>query len=349
MKNDLLAILALMIKIRMVEQYIAKRYPEEQMKCPTHLCVGQEAVPAVLGVATRAEDIFMGTYRSHGHYMAKGGDITALFAELLGKPSGCSKGFGGSMHLIDVKRNFMGTSAIVASGIPIAAGAALRLQYQKRGGIVVVFFGDAALEKGEAYETANFAALHKLPLLMICENNELAVTTPLKIRQASLSLYNRFAPLGIHGKLVKKNDVSGLINTVRQEIDSIRKGKGPALIEYHTARYSVHVGHAMQGPVDLWWQSPFSPKANTCPIAFVVRKLLQQKLLTMEKLERLRQQMQKDIEKAYEKALAAPSHKKADINAYVYASGLVSSLPTQRALPSHTLTSEAASKLVNPF
>lgn len=340
-----------MARIRMTEQYIAKRYPEENMKCPTHLCVGQEAVPAVFGYVVKPQDIFMGTYRSHGHYLAKGGDIKAMFAELLGKPAGCSKGFGGSMHLIDIKKNVMGTSAIVASSIAIAAGAALSLKYRKQRAIAIAFFGDAALEEGILYETVNFALLHKLPLLMVCENNRLAINTPLPQRQASATLHNRFKSMGMMGKKVKENDVKGLLRTAQEKIAHVRAGKGPAFIECQVSRWSVHVGHAIQGPVDLWWQNPLSAEANICPLAHVVRLLLKKRKITREKVKALRDTIQREIEAAYKDALALPSFGKMDLSRHVYTSPLLSFLPSQRKsnIALQEFTAKTPSKLVNPF
>lgn len=350
-KIDFLSLLKTMAKIRLTEEYIAKRYPEQDMKCPTHLCVGQEAIPAVFGYIAKPQDIFMGTYRSHGHYLAKGGSIKAMFAELLGKPAGCSKGFGGSMHLIDTENNIMGTSAIVASGVAITAGAALSLKYRKQRAAAIAFFGDAALEEGILYETVNFALLHKLPLLMVCENNGLAVNTPLAQRQASTDLYNRFKSMGMQGKKVKENDVKNLVKTAEEEIAYVRAGKGPAFIECQVSRWSVHVGHAIQGPVDLWWQNPLSAKASPCPLARMVRYLLKEGRITKEKVKALRDTIQKQVEKAYEEARHLPSFGKTDLRQHVYSSPLLSPLPSKRQtkMAFQEFTAKTPSKLVNPF
>lgn len=352
MPTDLYKILQSMARIRMVEQYIAKEYPKQQMKCPTHLCVGQEAVPAVFGILAKPEDVFVGTYRSHGHYLAKGGNLTALFAELLGKPSGCSRGFGGSMHLIDTEQNFMGTSAIVASGIPIAAGAALCMKYRERPSVVLVFFGDAALEEGVTYETANFAVLHKLPLLMVCENNRLAVTTPLAQRQASLNLYNRFESLGLLGRRVAENDLDSLVSTAQEEIAKVRAGHGPSFIEYQTTRFSAHVGHDITGPVNAWWQDPCAQEATSCPLCACACILIKNNELSKRELQEIRDKIHAEIEHSFNEALAAPAYEDINTYEYVYASPLSSLLPQTTHKEAHApkeLNSQEPTKLVNPF
>lgn len=349
MDVDLLLVLKKMITIRMVEQYIAFRYPEQKMQCPTHLCTGQEVVPAVCGSVAGQEDVFMGTYRSHGHYLAKGGSLTALFAELLGTPNGCAKGFGGSMHLVDVRHNFMGTSAIVGSGIPIAAGAALSARYRKRSSVIFVFFGDAAIEEGVVYETVNFAILHRLPILFVCENNRLAITTPIELRQASTDLSHRFEALGLSGHTVMGSDAERLCTIVGETSAIARAGKGPAFIECSLSRWSAHVGHATDGPLDAWWQDPKSTEANACPIAALICLLLERGLLDMTAVQRLRETTQKEINEAYIEATKAASFSAVDLPQYVYSSPLESKLPTVSVRGMQNVREKEQDKLVNPF
>ena len=161
----------MMLKIRLVEEEIVKRYSSSQMRCPTHLSIGQEAVPAALGLNVTNKDYAISTHRGHGHYIGKGGNIRSMIAEIYGKSTGCSKGRGGSMHLIDRKVGFMGTSAIVGNSIPVGVGFGLSSKIKKTNQISCVFFGDGATEEGAYYESLNFAVLKKLPVLFICENN----------------------------------------------------------------------------------------------------------------------------------------------------------------------------------
>ena len=164
-----------MIKIRLTEETIAKRYSEWEMRCPTHLSIGQEAVASGVSVCLTNEDFMLSTHRCHAHYLAKGGDLNKMMAELYGKSSGCAGGKAGSMHLVEIEKGILGASAVVGTTIPVSAGYALALKNddkakeEKR--VLVSFFGDGATEEGVFAETVNFAALKKLPMIFICENN----------------------------------------------------------------------------------------------------------------------------------------------------------------------------------
>lgn len=172
-----------MLRIRTIEEEIARRYPEGKMRTPVHLSIGQEAAAVGVCSALEPDDIFVSTHRSHAHYLAKGGSVNALMAELYGKSTGCSGGFGGSMHLVSRDVNFYGSTSIVGGTIPVGVGIAFAKKLKKEPGIVVIFHGDAAIEEGVWHESANFAALHKLPVLFVCENNGFSCYTPLKERQ----------------------------------------------------------------------------------------------------------------------------------------------------------------------
>src|SRR5438309_778362 len=164
-------------RIRRVEEEVAKIYPTDKIKSPVHLSIGQEAVSVGVCEALRGEDVVFGTYRSHALYLAKGGNLKAMIAELYGKATGCAKGKGGSMHMIAPSVQMWGTSAVVGTTIPHAVGYAYALKLRRRDGIVACFFGDGATEEGVFYESMNFAALKKLPIIFICENNCYAIHT----------------------------------------------------------------------------------------------------------------------------------------------------------------------------
>ena len=172
-----------MLKIRRVEERVQALYPEGDMRCPTHFSIGQEAVAAGVCRNLRTEDYVISAHRSHAHYIGKGGSLRAMFAELYGKVDGCASGKGGSMHLIDLSVNFLGCVPIVGSTIPIGVGAAFGAMLQDRAAVTVIFFGDAATETGVFHESVNFAAVHHLPVLFVCENNLYSVNTPLDVRQ----------------------------------------------------------------------------------------------------------------------------------------------------------------------
>ena len=169
--NSAVEILKRMKTIRLVEETIAEKYNEWNMRCPTHLCTGQEAVAAACGLALRKDDYAVGGHRAHGHYIGKGGDLNKMIAEIYGKSSGCSSGKGGSMHLIDQSVGFMGCTGIVGGTIPVGVGLGLAVQLQASDQLSCIFFGDGATEEGVFYESINFALLRSLPVLFICENN----------------------------------------------------------------------------------------------------------------------------------------------------------------------------------
>src|SRR5574341_1329612 len=172
-----------MLRIRMVEEKIAELYPEQEMRCPVHFCIGQEAVAVGMCAALFREDYVMSGHRSHGHYLAKGGDLKAMMAELYGKVTGCSQGKGGSMHLVDLSAGFLGATPIVGSTIPISVGTALGSMMRGERRVTAIFFGDASPETGVFHESLNFAALKGLPVIFVCENNLYSTASPLSVRQ----------------------------------------------------------------------------------------------------------------------------------------------------------------------
>lgn len=350
-KIDRLKILHAMVRIRLVEQYIARRYPEQKMRCPTHLCLGQEAAPAVFGHLVEKEDIFVGTYRSHGHYLAKGGDLLALFAEILGAEKGCSRGYGGSMHILDTEHNFYGTSAIVGAGVPIATGAAYSFKYNDKHNVVICFIGDGAVEEGAVYESVNFAILYDLPIVYVCENNRLAVTTPIELRTKKTQLYDRFGNMGLPGSRVKDGQMEKLYGMAEDSITYARKGKGPYLVEIEVERWATHVGHDYEGPADLWFNDPEAEAAMSCPIACLVKEMKAKGEVSEKELQQLRARMNKEIENTFEKASSFALASNADFESRVYASGLLSKLPKGASgrLGKKEFKHKEQSKLVNPF
>jgi TPP-dependent pyruvate/acetoin dehydrogenase alpha subunit len=228
--------------IRRAEEEIARIYPSDKIKSPVHLSIGQEAVAVGVCDPLRTDDVVSGTYRSHAAYIAKGGDLRAMFAELYGKDSGCARGKGGSMHIVGMDSYILGTSAVVGTTVPIALGYALALQREGSGRLVAAFFGDGATEEGVFYESLNFAALHKLPVLFVCENNGYAIHTPLAKRWATEQLCERVATYGIPVHQVCDCDVLVLWKLASEAYASIRRASGPVFIECKTYRWKEHVG-----------------------------------------------------------------------------------------------------------
>ena len=228
--------------IRRVEERISEIYPSDKIKSPVHLSIGQEAVAVGVCQALSPDDFVSGTYRGHATYLARGGDLRGMFAELFGKGSGVARGKGGSMHLVDIAQGVLGTSAVVGTTVPIAVGYALAQKARGTGRVVAAFFGDGATEEGAFYESLNFAALHRLPVLFVCENNFLAIHEPITKRQATDRLVERVATFGMPAVRVTSGDVFEIYDRTMALLDHVRDGKGPAFIECHTYRWREHVG-----------------------------------------------------------------------------------------------------------
>jgi pyruvate dehydrogenase E1 component alpha subunit len=233
-----------MLLVRRVEERIQRDYHRREMRSPPHLYMGHEAVAAGVCTALAAGDLAYPYYRSHGWYLAKGGDLKAMIAELHGRETGCSRGWGGSMHLIDLAAGVTGTSAIVGGTIPHAAGAALVMKLRRTGAVVAVSFGDAAVEEGVFHETLNFANLprRKLPVVFVCENNLYATNTHIRERQAVPGIHQHAQRFGIPGVQVDGNDAAAVWGAARDAVDRARRGEGPSLVECLTYRYYEHCG-----------------------------------------------------------------------------------------------------------
>ena len=259
--TDSLTRLARMLLIRRVEEAIARHYPEQKMRCPVHLSIGQEAAAVGICAALTSADDAVSTHRSHAHYLAKGGDLDALIAELHGKATGCCGGRGGSMHLSDRSAGFLASTAIVGNSIPVGVGMALAKQVAGTGDIACVFLGDGAAEEGAFYESANFAAVRKLPVLFACENNLYSVYSPLSKQQpAGRSLTQLARAIGLVAQTVDGNDVQAVYAQASEAVSALRAGGGPRFIEMTTYRWLEHCGpfdddhlnYRPQGELEEW-------------------------------------------------------------------------------------------------
>ena len=231
-----------MYLIRRVEEEIIRLYPTDKIKSPVHLSIGQEAVSAAVCDHLEKSDVLFGTYRGHALYLAKGGDVPRMMAELYGKVDGCARGKAGSMHLVDPSVNMMGTSAVVATGISNAVGAALALRMQKSKAIVVCFFGEGATDEGAWHESMNFASLKKLPILFVCENNFYAIYSHVRDRMAGPGLRARSKAYGIEAEMIEDHEPVKLHERAGLAVAAVRRGEGPRLLECMTYRWRDHVG-----------------------------------------------------------------------------------------------------------
>jgi TPP-dependent pyruvate/acetoin dehydrogenase alpha subunit len=230
-------------RIRRVEEEIAAVYPTDKIKSPVHLSIGQEAVSVGICEALRPADVVFGTYRSHALYLAKGGDLKKMIAELYGKMDGCAKGKGGSMHLIDSSARVMGASAVVGTTIPQAVGFAYALKLQRKDSIVVSVFGDGAVDEGVFHESLNFAALKSLPIVFVCENNRYAIHTHQLNRQKLDNICERARAHGMPAEQIPNNDVLRIYERMSETVEKLRAGApGPFFFECLTYRLKEHVG-----------------------------------------------------------------------------------------------------------
>jgi len=241
--NKGVELLKRMIYIRAVEESIADHYAEQEMRCPMHLSIGQEAPAAAVGLCLRDSDYVVSTHRGHAHYLARGGDLNAMIAELYGKVTGCARGRGGSMHLVDSRVGFMGTTAIVGNSIPVGIGLAKAIQLDGGDAVACIFLGDAAIETGSFYESANFAATEGLPVLFVCENNLYSVYTSLQARQPlERKIHELASAIGLNARYGNGNDANQSSMLISEAVDSIRSGGGPAFVELSTYRWREHCG-----------------------------------------------------------------------------------------------------------
>jgi len=229
-------------RIRRVEEEIARIYPTDKIKSPVHLSIGQEGIAVGVCDPLETRDAVSGTYRGHATYLAKGGSLPAMMAELFGKDTGCARGKGGSMHLIDMAAKVLGTSAVVGTTVPVAVGYALAQKRLKTGAVVACFLGDGATEEGCFAESLNFAALHKLPVIFVCENNGFAIHEPIAKRQSTDRICARVATYGIPAKRFADSDTEAIRSHVAKALPKMRKGGGPIFLECMTWRWREHVG-----------------------------------------------------------------------------------------------------------
>jgi pyruvate dehydrogenase E1 component alpha subunit len=276
------------------------------LKCPTHLYIGQEAVAVGISAALRRTDVIYGGHRSHGHYLAKGGNLNSLMAEVFCRKDGCSGGRGGSMHLIDEAAGVGGTVPIVGATIPIAVGAAWAFQYQKKDSVVVSYFGDGASEEGQFYESLNYAANSKIPVIFVCENNLLSSHLHIRDRRVVSELSPIAASIGVPSVTVDGNDVFAVRDAAEIAVARARAGEGPTLIEAMTYRWRGHVGPAWdvgigrtEAEIDEWVLKD--------PLAVVERNLVSRTPNLESEIIDIRKRIELEIEASVEFAMSSPS------------------------------------------
>jgi TPP-dependent pyruvate/acetoin dehydrogenase alpha subunit len=308
------------LRIRMIEETIAKLYPEQEMRCPVHLCAGQEAIAVGVCNNLQSGDYMMSNHRSHGHYLAKGGDLKRMMAEIYGKSTGCCKGKGGSMHLVDLDANYLGSTPIVGGVIPVAAGVAYGVQMKNEKRVTVVFLGDAASEEGVFCETLNFSALKDLPILFVCENNLYSVYSPLSVRQTDArENLNIAKAYGIYSEKGYGNDVEEVSKISKKAIDHVRDGKGPAFIELETYRFREHCGPNYDNKLGYRTEAEYEEWRQKCPLDNYENKLLKNNILSQEMINKFKSQIEEEMNVAIDFAKQSSFPDKKEIYTDLYA------------------------------
>lgn len=285
MKNLYKNLFEKVYKIRKIETQISNSYREQEMRCPVHLSIGQEAVAAGVCQSLKKHDKVLSTHRSHAHYIAKGGNIKSMIAELYGKETGCAKGLGGSMHLQDKKAGVVAAVPIVGSTIPIGVGVAMKSisQLERKKFVTVIFFGEGATEEGVFHESINFAAVNNIPVLFVCENNLFSVYTPLKDRQPSKrNIINIIKNNGVSAFSGDGNDVLKVYSLAKKSIDFIRKYNKPAFLEFKTYRWLEHCGPNWDDDLGYREKGELSKWIKNCPLKKIEKKLSKKEIFKIK-------------------------------------------------------------------
>lgn len=312
----------LMLRIRSFEESLVEPILNHEIRTPCHLYSGQEAVAVGLCRALSKDDYIFGNHRSHGHFLAKGGSLKAMAAEIYCREAGCSRGRGGSMHMIDPNVGMLGSAPIVAGTISLALGAALASSIRKDGRVTVCFFGDGATGEGVLYESLNFAALKKLPLIFACENNLYATHMPIRECRVNLPISRIAEPFGIEIHTVDGNDVLQVHDEGQHAVETCRIGNGPVFMEFMTYRYRGHVGpddniqgiHTDMRPreeVAIWMEKD--------PIKKFERYLTDQGMMDENELQGIRNEVADEIWDAKDFAINSPGPSGEDLTKYVFA------------------------------
>lgn len=308
-----------LLRIRRVEEAIAKRYGEQEMRCPTHLSIGQEAVSVGVCENLTNADYVLGSHRSHAPYLAQGGDLNRFIAELYGKETGCAGGRGGSMHLVDLEVGFLGCVPIVGSTIPIGVGAAFSSKFFGKKNVSVMFFGDGATEEGVFYESLSFAKLHKLPVLFVCENNSYAISSRLEDRRyKNQDIKEIVKSFNIEVSCGDGQNVDEVFALSKNCIEKIKLDGQPRYLELSTFRYLENCGpnrdrgFRPDEEIDAWM--------NRDPVDIARDNLMSEGLVADQDIADLEEKIETEIAKAFDFARNSPFPDRSELFKKVYKS-----------------------------
>lgn len=307
------------LRIRLIEEGIINLYQEQEMRCPTHFSIGQEAVASGVCANLSLNDNVISAHRSHAHYLAKGGSLKAMIAELYGKSTGCSSGKGGSMHLVDPSVNFLGCVPIVGSTIPIGVGAAFGDKLKNKKNLTTIFIGDGAVETGVFHESINFAALHSLPILFICENNNYSVNTTLSERQPkNRKISDLVRGHGIDSYYQDGQDVEKVFNLVKENVDKIKHDSKPVFFEFETYRWLEHCGPNNDNELNYRPKGEFERWLKRDPLKLISSKLITKNIIDYDTIKLYEKEIKNDFNKAVKFAKNSSFPKETELYKHVF-------------------------------
>lgn len=310
-----------MLRIRNAEETLAQLYKEKEMRTPTHFGVGQEGVAVGVCDALRQDDVVYTHHRCHTHYLAKGGSLLGLVAELYGREGGCSRGRGGSVHLTDRSVGLIGSSPILGQGVALAVGSALAFQMDGVQRVATSFFGEGTCDEGILYECFNYASIKKLPVLFVCENNFYATESPLETRQPTgTQLCDRARAFKVDAMKVDGNDVAAVYDAARRAVDGIRNGCGPYFLECETYRWLEHVGPMFDHELNRSYRTQEEVEAwmKRCPVRRSARRLLAHGIATQAQLDGWMGEVTSEMTRVVAEAKASPWPEPSDLFENVY-------------------------------
>ncbi len=295
-----------MLTIRGFEEKAVELFEHNLIRGNIHPCIGQEAVSVGICSPLRRDDYMVNTHRGHGNCIAKGGDLKLMMAELMGKSTGYCKGKGGSMHIADFEGGNLGANGIVGGGIPIAVGAGISIQNRGSNQVVACFFGDGATNQGTFHESLNLAAIWKLPVIFVCENNQYALSTQIRDAISISRISDRATAYGIAGMSIDGNDIVEVYSKTKEAVQRARAGEGPTLLDCVTYRFFGHftgdpgrgITYRTKEEMDQW--------LNRCPIKRFRERLIEEKILTEEVEKTIKENVKASIEEAVQFAKESP-------------------------------------------
>lgn len=321
-KEKLTELYRSMLRIRLCEERFVDPILTRDILCPVHLCSGEEAIAVGVCAVLDKSDYILGSHRSHGHYLAKGGNLNKMVAEVFCRETGCSHGRGGSMHLIDPEVGMLGSAPIVAGTISLALGAALASSIRRDGRVAVCFFGDGATGEGVLCESLNFAALKKLPIIFVCENNLYSTHLPIDEIRVNRQIYQLGKPFGEKCYRVDGNDVIKVHQQARRAVDLCRHGEGPVFLECMTYRQRGHVGpdDNVQGThTDIRSPAEIKSWLKKDPIKKLEKYLLKEAGIPIQTLNDIRTDLEKEVAEAFDFASGSSFPDRQEVARYVFA------------------------------